>query len=227
MTHQLKLKSPVRSAEDFQTSFNVSRETMDRLKIYADLLKLWQAKINLVSPKTMDEVWHRHFADSAQLLSLAPANVNSWVDVGSGAGFPGVVLAILLAESGGKPKSAVVALVESDGRKAAFLREVARQTMISVDICNERIELSTNCDRIRHKEIYSARAFAPLTRLFRDIYPLFSASSTGLFLKGRTVDEEIEEAQKLWKFDVQLVESVTDPDGRIVVVRNLNAKTEG
>ncbi len=220
-------KSPIRSAEDFQAAFDVSRETMERLEIYADLLRLWQAKINLVAPKTLGEAWHRHFADSAQLLSLTPKNTKSWVDVGAGAGFPGLVMAILLADSERNNLPVEVSLVESDGRKAAFLREVARQTMIPVDICNARIELSTNYAKIRGRDIYSARAFAPLTRLFRDIHPLFSASSTGLFLKGRSVAEEIKEAEDLWNFDVQLVESVTDPDGRIVVVRNLNAKTEG
>ncbi len=217
-----KLKSPIRSAEDFRKVFDVSRETIEKLQIYADLLALWQRKINLVAPKTIDEMWYRHFADSAQLLALAPSAPKSWVDAGSGGGFPGLVMAILLAEHGSR-----VILVESDGRKAAFLREVARQTSISVDICNARIELSTIQAKIRDMEIYSARAFAPLSRLFRDIDPVFSASSTGLFLKGRAVAEEIKEAQRLWEFDVQLVESMTDPDGRIAIVKNLTAKTEG
>ncbi|MGH1419570.1 MAG: 16S rRNA (guanine(527)-N(7))-methyltransferase RsmG [Hyphomicrobiaceae bacterium] len=227
MTLPQKLTSPIQTAKDFQAAFDVSRETIDRLEIYAEQLVLWQAKINLVSPKTLDQAWHRHFADSAQLLSLIPKDAQSWVDVGSGGGFPGLVMAILLSDQDRKSSPIRVSLVESDSRKAAFLREVARQAMISVDICNERIELSTNWDRIRHKDVYSARAFAPLSRLFRDVSPLFSASSTGFFLKGRSVAEEITEAQRLWKFDVQLVESITDPDGRIVVVSNLNAKTEG
>ena len=103
--------------------FDVSRETLDRLAIYEALLRQWQKAVNLVAPSTLDAVWHRHFADSAQIVRLAP-HARSWTDLGSGAGFPGLVVAILLAEDGSDP--ARIALIESDFRKCAFLREVAR-----------------------------------------------------------------------------------------------------
>lgn len=233
------LRKPIQSSRQFADYFEIGQQTRERLETYADLLALWQRKINLVAPKTIDEMWHRHFTDSAQLLDLVDEVPTSWVDAGSGAGFPALVVAILLTDP--KYQDANLSedvsreticktsftLVESDSRKAAFLREVARQAGIPVDICNNRIEISTTQDAIRGKDVYSARAFAPLSRMFRDVAPVFSASSIGLFPKGRTIAEEITEAQKLWKFDVQLVESVTDADGKIAIVTNLNAKNGG
>ena len=113
----------VRGPKDFSDAFAVSRETLARLETYEAKLKQWQKTINLVAPSTLDEVWQRHFADSAQLWALAPPAAKHWLDVGSGAGFPGLVLAILGAEK----KATRHTLVESDSRKAAFLREVARE----------------------------------------------------------------------------------------------------
>ena len=133
----------IRGPEDFAAAFDVSRETIARLATYEALLRQWQKAVNLVAPSTLDAVWHRHFADSAQLLSLAPT-ARTWVDLGSGAGFPGLVVAILLASSpsphassawgegiGAEPPAARVTLIESNARKCAFLREVVRQTGIA------------------------------------------------------------------------------------------------
>ncbi len=135
----------VRGPEDFATAFNVSRETIARLEVYEALLRQWQKAVNLVAPGTLDAVWHRHFADSAQLLPLAPPGARSWIDLGSGAGFPGLVVAILLAGNaettlssplrggagespdGSNSMAPHVTLIESDTRKAAFLREVVRK----------------------------------------------------------------------------------------------------
>ena len=139
----------VRGPEDFATAFNVSRETIARLEVYEALLRHWQKAVNLVAPGTLDAVWHRHFADSAQLLPLAPPGARSWIDLGSGAGFPGLVVAILLAGNaettlssplrggagespdGSDSMAPHVTLIESDTRKAAFLREVVRKVEIS------------------------------------------------------------------------------------------------
>ena len=130
----------IKNADDFARHFDVSRETIDKLLTYEALLRQWQKTINLVAESTLDAIWSRHFADSAQLLALAPPVANRWLDLGSGAGFPGLVLAVMLAGRDG----AKVTLVESDTRKAAFLGEVARRTGASVDIRPERIEKAAN-----------------------------------------------------------------------------------
>ena len=136
MTRPAAITTP----EDFARAFGVSRETLERLETYEALLKQWQKTINLVAPSTLSDIWHRHFADSAQLLALAPPGAERWLDLGSGAGFPGLVLAILLAERG----HGRVTLIESDTRKAAFLGEVARRVGVAVDILGTRIEKSAN-----------------------------------------------------------------------------------
>lgn len=128
----------ITTPEDFARAFGVSRETLGRLETYEALLKQWQRTINLVAPSTLSDIWHRHFANSAQLLDLAPPRAEHWLDLGSGAGFPGLVLAILLAERG----HGRVTLIESDTRKVAFLGEVARRVGVAVDIRGTRIEKS-------------------------------------------------------------------------------------
>jgi 16S rRNA (guanine527-N7)-methyltransferase len=213
----------IATPEDFERAFGVSRETIERLKTYEALLQQWQRTINLVAPSTLPEIWHRHFADSAQLLALAPPNAKRWVDLGSGAGFPGVVLAILLAERGGGR----VTLVESDTRKAAFLAEVARRCGVAVDIQGTRIEKSATQAKVGSVDVVTARALAPLPRLLDLSAPFFSGPTVGLFLKGREADAEVQAAEKLWEFEADLRQSLTDASGRVVVVRALNAKTEG
>lgn len=217
--------------EAFAAAFSVSRETSDRLETYANLLRQWQKAVNLVAPSTLSLIWQRHFADSAQLLDLAPPEAARWVDLGSGGGFPGLVLAILLADPRWAPLSRQMTLVESDTRKGAFLREVVRQTglgatPVSVDIVSARIENMTTHDRLESTDVITARALAPLERLFSLSAPLFGARSVGLFLKGREVQREIEAARGHWDFAVDLVASRTDTDGRIAVVTGLRPKTE-
>jgi 16S rRNA (guanine527-N7)-methyltransferase len=207
----------IASASDFQTAFGVSRETLGRLETYADLLRRWQAKINLVSPGTLSEIWHRHFADSAQLYALGPSGAGTWVDLGSGAGFPGLVLAILAAERGETRH----VLVESDTRKAAFLREVARSVSVAVDIVASRIESESTFARVASVSCVTARALAPLPRLLSYSAPYFASSTVGLFLKGREVEAEIAEAATAWSFDHQLISSVTSDEGRVLIVRDL------
>ena len=228
---------------EFAAAFPVSRETLARLATYEGLLRRWQKAVNLVAPSTLDAIWHRHFADSAQLVRLAPA-ARTWVDFGSGAGFPGLVVAILLAgepscradngpsASGSTPVGLPrVTLIESNARKCAFLREVVRATQmagsVSVDILSTRIETATTQASLQPPDVVSARAVAPLDKLFGLAAPLFASSTVGLFLKGRDAAAELQAAKKLWNFQSELVPSRTERDARIVVVRKLERKNEG
>ncbi len=210
-------------AEDFRSAFSVSRETADRLVRYESLLRKWQKAVNLVAPRTLPEIWHRHFADSAQLAALVPDDAESLADLGSGGGFPGLVLAIVLMDR----KPLRVTLVESDTRKAAFLREVARQTRVPVDILTTRIENAETQRKVGQVNVVTVRALAPLSRLLGLAAPFFAPHTVGLFLKGRDIHGEIDEARAGWRFDVELVPSMTDREGQIAVVRNVAAKTEG
>jgi 16S rRNA (guanine527-N7)-methyltransferase len=210
--------------DDFARAFSVSRETLANFGLYAELLKRWQNAVNLVAPSTLGEVWHRHFADSAQLLAHAPRDARRWLDLGSGGGFPGLVLAILLAERGGTH----VTLVESDARKAAFLREVARQTGAPVDILSIRIEALPTHASLKPVDVVTARALAPLPRLLELAAPVFGANTVGLFLKGREAAAEVAAAQAAGSsaFAISLAPSVTDWEGRIAVVRRVGATTK-
>jgi 16S rRNA (guanine527-N7)-methyltransferase len=205
---------------DFERYFSVSRETVERLEAYAGLLLKWQKTINLVAPSTLGDVWSRHFADSAQLLPLAPPDATRWLDLGSGAGFPGMVLSILLREREGVRMT----LVESDSRKAAFLREVTRATGAPVDILCERIEKPATQAKVGESiNVVTARALAPLPKLLDLSAPYFSKDTVGLFLKGREAQAEVEAAHQIWDFEAALEPSVTDSSGRIVIVRALKA----
>jgi 16S rRNA (guanine527-N7)-methyltransferase len=185
------------------------------------LLTQWQKAVQLVAPSTLDAVWSRHFADSAQLVSLAPPGVSRWADLGSGAGFPGLVVALLAQDSATPHPVLRVTLVESDTRKAAFLREVARQTGAPVDILGTRIESPSTRDKVGTVEVISARALAPLTDLFRLAAPFWQPDTLGLFLKGREAEKEVELARAAWSFELELKPSLTDPAARIACVRNL------
>ncbi len=226
-------RSEIEGKADFARVFDVSRETCDRLALYADLLKQWQKTINLVAPKTLDEVWLRHFTDSAQLFRLIPRSARHLVDLGSGGGFPGLVLAILAAEK--RPERGAetglpglsVTLVESDTRKAAFLRDVARRLGLVVDIMPTRIESIVKSASLKSADVITSRALAPLSRLFQLVEPLVMPKTLALFLKGRTVADEIEAARRAWDFDLELVPSVTEDDARITVIRKLERKKEG
>lgn len=211
------------SPESFQAKFEISRETLDRLATYAQILTRWQATINLVAPSTLGDVWHRHFADSAQLWQFRLPNARIWLDIGSGAGFPGLVLAILGAENGATHHI----LIESDARKAAFLREVARATGITVDILCMRIENSETRAKVKPVDCLTARALAPLPRLLEMSAPYFTSSTLGLFLKGKDAAAEVEEAAESWRFDCELKPSMTDAEARVVLLKALKPKREG
>jgi 16S rRNA (guanine527-N7)-methyltransferase len=206
--------------DEFQARFGITRAIREKLEIYETFLKRWQKTINLIAPSTLDEVWHRHFADSAQLWSYRPPNAKVWVDLGSGAGFPGLVLAILASES----EETHHILVESDSRKAAFLREVARATGVAVDILCMRIENPETHAKVGVADCVTARALAPLSRLVEIAAPYFVSSTLGMFLKGRDIAAEIENAAQDWQFAFELIPSVTEEGGRVVLLKALKPR---
>ncbi len=195
--------------------FPVSRETETRLDIYVDVLLRWQSKLNLVAPSSRRELWTRHIADSLQLLSLAP-EARTWVDFGSGGGFPGVPIACALADKPGTK----VHLIESIGKKAAFLREAVRATKAPAIVHQERAEkFGETC--AEPVEVVTARALAPLKTLCDQAFPLISRGAVGLFPKGQDVDAELTDAAKYWRLEAIKVPSKTSPHGSIVVIRSL------
>jgi 16S rRNA (guanine527-N7)-methyltransferase len=190
----------------------VSRETEIRLDRYVGMLLEWQAKTNLVAPSTLPTLWTRHIADSLQLLDLAP-RARIWVDLGSGGGFPGVVLACALAEVSG----AMVHLIERNAKKAAFLREALRITGASGTVHLADIEDSV--DRISGPvDCVTARAVAPLHQLIGFAEPLVRRNARAFFLKGQDVEAELTEATKCWNIDSQLHSSRTCGNGWIVEI---------
>ncbi len=208
--------------KDFAEAFKVPRETIHRLVRYADLLALWQKSKNLVGPSTLPHLWSRHFADSAQLTELAP-NARLWLDLGSGAGFPGLVVAILQT---GRPDFRMH-LVESNRKKSAFLQEVARATEAPVDIHAMRIEDLAESRENLKPDVVSARGLAPLPRLLELAGPFFGPQTRGLFLKGRETHSEIEEAQAFFDFGLRLHPSLTAPNSYIVEVTALRPRRQG
>ncbi len=193
---------------------NVSRETLERLHAYADLLIRWQARINLIGSGTVDETWRRHFVDSAQLFSLVEQPHEPLIDLGSGAGFPGLVLAIM-----GLPN---VTLVESNARKCAFLREVARITGTSVEIVNSRIEMF----HVKHRvQTVTARALTELDGLLNYAHPLLADDGICLFPKGKNVEAELTAASKRWNMEVTRIRSISDDEATILKIRGLRSRS--
>lgn len=198
-------------ADRFQTAFNVSRETMQRLKTYESLLLRWNPAINLVSNATLPHIWDRHFADSAQIWDMRSDSARNWLDLGSGAGFPGLVIAVLAAE---QAPDLHVTLVESDARKATFLANTAREMQIDVTIHTERAENLVPQDA----DIISARALAPLNKLLGYAARHRSGRSICLFPKGANHDCELTQARKCWTFDLQKTPSKTGSGGVILKI---------
>jgi 16S rRNA (guanine527-N7)-methyltransferase len=193
----------------------VSRETSDRLDRFVETLLAWQQRINLIAPSTEPKLWTRHIADSLQLLALAP-QAKIWVDLGSGGGFPGLVIACALADKPG----ARVHLVESSTKKAAFLREAARATGAPAEVHAVRIEDFVE-NLAMAVDVVTARALAPLVRLLAATYPLLKTGTLGLFPKGQDVDAELTEAAKCWSIQSSLAPSLTDPKAKVVRVTGI------
>lgn len=194
-----------------KTDMNVSRETLDKLQEYQALLLKWQQKINLISPNTVNQAWDRHFVDSMQIFEHLPSLNGHLVDLGSGAGFPGLVLAIMGFEH--------VTLIESDRRKCIFLKEVARDLNLSnVTVITDRLE---NVHDIK-ADIVTARALASLEQLIKWTTPFLKPETVLIFPKGRRYDEEISEAGLPDSVKVQIFDSVTDEEAKIVFLSGLS-----
>ena len=197
-------REPLLDARGFAEIVHVSRETLARLEAYAELLTRWSARINLVGHDTIADLWCRHILDSAQLRAFVPDRMRSVIDLGSGAGLPGLVLAIL-----GVPG---VELVEADSRKCAFLREAARVTATPVTLRPCRIEAVSP----HPVDAVTARACAPLDRLLGLAEPFLAPSSECLFLKGERVEEELTLARKRWTMTSSFHQSRSDPRGVVL-----------
>ena len=192
---------------------HVSRETWGRLEIMVSMLVKWQPVINLVSKASLAEVWTRHVADSLQIVDLIPEGATSIVDLGSGAGFPGLVLAAALCDRPGLR----VHLLESDTRKCGFLRETARAMAAPVQVHNGRIEqILARADL--QADVVTARALASTADLVSLAHPLLEKGALGLFPKGQDLEAELTDAAKSWNITYSLVPSISDPRSRVLVV---------
>ncbi len=196
---------------------DVTAETKEALACFVALLRKWQGTHNLVARSTLDHVWTRHVADSLQLLKHAP-DFRHWIDLGTGAGFPGLVVAIACRDEPNRRFT----LVEANSKKAAFLRAAARESGARVSVVAQRIE--EHAPMAEPGDIVSARALAPLPELLRLGAPYLTADGVMLFLKGQDFVQELGRASKSWDFDVLDSASVTDPGGRVLTIRNLRAK---
>lgn len=197
--------------QDLLTRLHVSRESTERLDAYVTLLLRWQERINLIGPSTREDIWTRHVADALQLLPLLPEGVTRIADLGSGAGIPGLILAIA------RPLEAH--LFESNQKKGAFLREAARQTGAKAQVHGQRIE---EAGPVAHKimaQAVTARALAPLPKLLDYAAPFLENGAIGYFHKGQDVDAELTDATKSWKIEVEKHPSMTDSRGVILVVK--------
>lgn len=189
-------------------SHNVSRESRRRLEIYVELLLSWQKRINLIGPATIDTVWERHILDSVQLLPLLPEGTKVIAELGSGAGIPGLVIAMAA--------DLEAHLYESNGKKAAFLREATRQTKTRAHVHVVRLETLKTAPNLPRVDCVVARALAPLTLLLDYAEPFLSTGATGLFHKGQDVDAELTEATKYWK--MKFVKHASQCDSRGVIL---------
>jgi 16S rRNA (guanine527-N7)-methyltransferase len=199
--------------EAFAATSDVSRETLERLRRYAETLAKWQKSINLVSPDSLKDVWRRHMLDSAQLRSFLPSWVQSLADMGSGAGFPGLVLAIR-----GVPN---VHLIESDARKCVFLSEAARAAGLTPG--ENPVIHKARLEDVRdlRVDVVTARACAPLRQLLDYAEPFLRSDSICLFLKGGRVEEELTQAEKTWRMGVERFPSLSDPSGTILRMKQV------
>lgn len=203
---------------EFATEFRVSRETMERLRTFTSLLERWNRRINLVAPATISDMWRRHIADSAQLLALAPPLTRTWADLGTGAGLPGLVIAIMARET---HPHLTMRLVESDNRKAAFLAEAARAASVSVAIEAARIEALAPAQH----DVVSARALAPLPRLLNLAYRFAGPHTVFLFPKGARLESELTAVSASWHSQAERIVSRTDPAATVLRLRELRPRS--
>lgn len=199
--------------------YNVSRETIDLLKAYEASLNEWQNKMNLVSKNSLPDAWNRHFEDSMQLFNLLPQSAEIVYDFGSGAGFPGMVLAVMAKE---KTPYLKFKLVESIGKKTLYLKHVKEITGANVEVINERIE------KIKPEiaDAITSRAMCSLTELLKYSHPFCGKKTKMIFLKGRNYKEELQVAKQEWNFKLEVLPSQESEDGVILVITNLRRKGE-
>lgn len=203
--------------KNFIDTYNVSRETFDRLKAYEASLFEWQKKFNLVSNASLNDCWNRHFLDSAQLIKYIPQTARVMYDFGSGAGFPGMVLAIMLKE---KTPYLKVRLIESIRKKTLYLKAVAELTHTDVEIVNDRIENL----KVEKADVITSRAMTSLKELLAYTYKFCKKETVCIFPKGKKYAEEILEARRQWNFNVEIFASEQSNEGKILVITGLNKK---
>lgn len=197
---------------EFATHFDVSCETMERLELFVSLLTRWNNRHNLVSESSLEDVWRRHVLDSAQLINFIPEHTDRIVDLGSGAGLPGIILAELLRSS-----SPTIVLYEATTKKCLFLREVLEKLDLQAEVRNQRIE-----DAPREAfDVVTSRACAPLRKLLNYSFRFQSANTTNLFLKGQNLAVELTEARKSWSMTTEIHPSLSSSSGSILEVRGL------
>lgn len=208
----------MKTQQDFETLFDVSRETLIRIASYHTILGKWNKAINLVSPKTLEDSWERHFIDSAQISQFIPSDTKIYADLGCGGGFPGLVIAMMHPELD-------VHLVESDERKCQFMKNVSRETSLTNTIMHTK-RIENAIDDI-FPDFITARALASLKTLFDYIYPWAekNPSLRMAFMKGQRATEEIEEAKQSYAFDIKIHKSITDKNASILAIENLSRIT--
>ncbi len=190
---------------------DVSRETHERMDVYVDILKKWNTKINLVSRSTIPDIWHRHIQDSVQVFQSFPLDKGLWLDIGSGGGLPGIVVAILAAERSPELK---ISLIESDSRKCAFLRTIARECGLNIKINTDRIEKFEP----QEADVLSARALSDLSTLLNFSTIHLRTGGTCIFPKGGQWKKEVDNARKEWTFDYEAIKSNTNPEAVILKI---------
>ena len=205
------MRAPSDRAEELAQRYNVSRESLSRLRQYVDLLLNWQRRINLIGPATIDSVWDRHIHDSLQLLPLLPQSTTAIAELGSGAGIPGLVLAIA--------GDYEAHLYDSNAKKSAFLREAIRLTRTRAHVHNVRLETLNLATHLPRVQCVTARALAPLPLLLDYAEPFLKTGAMGLFHKGQDVDLELTEATKYWRLNLSKHQSAVDSRGVILDVK--------
>jgi 16S rRNA (guanine527-N7)-methyltransferase len=200
---------------EFSQNVDVSRETFERLEAYVALMKKWNAAINLVSPGTISDIWTRHILDSAQIYGLAPENPNIWCDLGSGGGLPALVVAIMAKDAN---PNLSVPCIESDLRKATFLRTVARELDLKLTVRSERIEKADP----QNADVLSARALAPLNTLCGFAEQHLKPGGVAIFPKGENYRQEIDEALESWSFQLDTYPSKTHPNAVVLKIKEIS-----
>lgn len=202
---------------DKQILRDVSRETISHLELFADLVKKWNPHINLVSKNTVPSIWERHILDSVQLFQFAPPSPSHWLDIGSGGGFPGIVMAVMAHE---KSPNTKFTFIESDNRKATFLRTAARELGLPVRVLAERVEEA----EVQNADVVTARALTQLTDLLGLVHRHMTANGTAILPKGKSFQDEIDAARSAWDFEVKAHQSFTEADARVLVVKEIHCE---